>query len=294
MRVLKENYSKYVEFNEAADELDLLASAGHFGEESRLLVEDRDNYEDVDYFIRVLTEWHEDKNQVNKIKTYEYTLIIFNLFVEAVKENPKESMELISSFKLGAKDNTEMEFMTSYTEYVRIFTDSKTLAEELRADSKNISKKLRYTKSISVAYSNGIEYISKTLNLLICLEKIVNKEHYNFYKINSMTLYEKINMFNANSKYDVLLEMIDRSLRNAEAHGTINFVLKTNSYKIKSKKNGEIKEENVSFSFLLEKLISVGNYVQSFEFAGQLLTIGLKDREKFIKIYNTLFKNNNT
>jgi len=290
MIILKENISQYSEFNEAADELDQLVSAGLFGEESKQLVQDRDNYEDVDYFIRILTEWHEDKNQAHKNKSYQYTLIIFKLFVEAVKENPEKSVELISSFKLGDKNNTAMEFMTAYAEYVRVFNDTKTLLKELNADSRNISKKLRYTKSISVAYSNGIEYISKTLNLLICLEMIVKKEQYNFYEINNMTLYEKIKLFNVDSKYDELLEMIDRSLRNAEAHGTISFVLKTNSYKIKFKKKGKIKEKNVSFEYLLEKLIFVGNYVQSFEFAGQLLTIGLKDREKFLSIYNTLFK----
>ena len=289
---MKKNNSGYKEFNEAADELDLLVSEGYFGEETRLLLEDRDNYEDEDYLIRILTEWHEDKNQANKNKTYEYTLIIFNLYVQAIKENQGESLELISSFKLGAKGNTAMEFMTSYTEYLRVINDSKYLAKELNADRQNLSKKIRYAKSISVAYSNGIEYISKTLNLLICLEKIVNKESYNFNEINKMALFEKLNLFNSSNKYDVLLEMINRNLRNAEAHGTINFVLKTNSYKIKYQKKGKTKEKNISFQFLLEKLIFVGNYAQSFEFAGQLLLIGLKDQEKFVKIYNTLFSDN--
>lgn len=287
---MKENFNIYPEFNEAADELDLLVSAGLFSEESRLLVEDRDDYEDVDYFVSILTEWHEDKNQVNKNKSYQYTLIIFNLYVEAVKENPEKALELISSFKLGDKNNTAMEFMTAYAEYVRIFNDTKSLGTELNEDRENISKKLRFTKSVSVAYSNGLEYISKTLSLLICLEKIVKKEQYNFYKINNITLHDKIELFNSESKYDDLLEMIDRNLRNAEAHGTINFVLKTNSYKIKFKEKGGIKEKNVPFQILYEKLISVGNYVQSFEFAGQLLTIGLKDREKFIQIHDTLFE----
>ncbi|MFB7160465.1 hypothetical protein, partial [Lysinibacillus sp. NPDC056232] len=67
---------------------------------------------------------------------------------------------------------------------------------------------------------------------------------------------------------------------------------KTKSYKIKYRENGKIEEKNVPFTVLIEKLILVGNYVQSFEYAGQLLTISITDREKFNLIYNKLFKNN--
>lgn len=289
---MKKEFIKYEEFNEAAEELDLLIESGYYGEEARRLVEDRENYDDVDYFIRVLTEWHEDKNQVNKHKTYEYLSIILKLYIQAVKENPEKSLKLIANFKLGPEDNTAMEFMTAYTDYVRVFNDTKLLAKEANADPQNLAKKLRYTKSISVAYMNGIEYISKTLNLLICLEKIVKKEPYNFYNINKMTLHDKILLFNSGNKYAVLLEMIDRELRNAEAHSTINYVDKTKSYKIKHRENGKIKEKDVPLLILIEKLILVGNYVQSFEYAGQLLTISITDREKFNLIYNKLFKNN--
>lgn len=285
-----EKDKEYPEFNRAANELDLMSLEGIFGEESRQLVLDRDNYEVIDYLIKVLLDWHEDKNQINKNKTYQYTFIIFNLYVEAVKVNPQKSIELISSFKLGNKNNTEMEFMTAYAEFAKVFNDFKALSIELNKNPNSIPLKLRYGKSVSVAYLNGIEYISKTLNLLICLEKIINKESYNFYKINKMKLYEKIELFNVNNKYDDLLEMIDRNLRNAEAHGDITYVLKTNDYKMKYRDNGKIKEKNISFISLFEKLAFVGCYVQSFEFAGHLLYIGLEDREKFIRTYDGFFK----
>jgi len=288
---MKDNFKKHLEFNEAVEELDSLIESGFFGEDARKLVEDRGNYDNVDYFIRVLTEWHEDKNQVNKHKSYEYISIIFNLYTQAVKENPEESVKLISNFKLGPEDNTAMEFATAYTEYARVFNDTKLLAKEVNTDPQNLAKRLRYTKSISVAYMNGIEYISKTLNLLICLEKIVKKEQYDFYSINKMTLHNKILLFNSENKYDILLEMIDRELRNAEAHATINYVDKTKSYKIKYREGGEIKEKNIPFTVLFEKLILVGNYVQSIEYAGQLLYIGLIDRDKFVQMYMELFTN---
>lgn len=291
MCLVLSDYGKHLEFNEAAEELDSLVELGFFGEEARNLLEDRGNYEDVDYFIRVLTEWHEDKNQVKKHKSYEYISIIFQLYIRAVQENPEESVKLISNFKLGPENNTAMEFMTAYTEYVRLFNDLKLLSKEVSADPLNIPKKLRYTKMISTAYMNGIEYISKTLNLLICLEQILKKEQHNFYKINKMTLNEKILLFNKENKYDVLIEMIDRELRNAEAHATINYVDKIKSYKIKFRADGAILEKKVPLSDLIEKLILVGNYIQSFEYAGQLLYIGLVDREKFIQIHTELFNN---
>lgn len=282
--------SKYPEFSEAVEELDSMTLYGYFGEKSKALLEARESYEDdVAYLVRVLTEWHEDKNQVKKIKTYQYMLIIFKLFINAVETNPKESLELISNFKLGNKDNTAMEFMTAYTEYVRVYNDTKLLSNEVNAEPGNIPKKMRFAKSISVAYSNGVEYIGKTLNLLICLEKIVKKERYNFYGVNKMLLNDKIKMFNSDNKYDVLLEMIDRDLRNGEAHVTINFVSKTNDYKLKKRENGKIVEKNIPFLTLVDKLILVGNYVQAFEFAGYLLFIGLKDKDNFIQLYNEFF-----
>ena len=290
---MKNKFTMFKEFNQAADELDYLVSLGHYGEEAKRLLEDRDNYEDVDYFIRVLTEWHADKNQYNKIRTYEYISIIFQLYCSAVQANPKESIELIASFKLGLGSNTAMEFMTSYTEYLKVFSDFKLLGKELTMDPNNIAKKLRYAKSISVAYSNGVEYINQTLNLLICLEKILKNETYKFYSINKMSLFDKLDLFNSDGKYNTLLEMVDRDIRNAEAHQNISYILKTNSYKIKFKKSGKIKEKNIPLDLLLEKLILVGNYVQSFEYAGQLLTIGLLDTGKFIEIYTSLFKEYN-
>ncbi|MBG9455979.1 hypothetical protein ABE61_18520 [Lysinibacillus sphaericus] len=286
---MKDFKSKFPEFHDAADELDLVVLDGHFGEEAKRLVEIRDDYDVVDYLYKILTDWHEDKNQFQKDKVYQYMFIIFNLFLKAIEENSKESVELISNFKLGRKDNTAMEFMTAYSEYAKVFNDIKLLYKEMNADPNNISKKLRYTKSMSVAYANGVEYISKTLNLLICLEMIINKKKYNFYNINKMKLYEKISILNKNNQYDLLLEMIDRNLRNAEAHTTINYVLKTDSYKIKSRANGKIVEENVPLSNMFEKYILVGCYVQAFEFAGYLTTIGLNDREKFIELYNKFF-----
>jgi len=290
--LLKDKFAKHLEFIDAAEELDLLVESGYFGEEARKLVEDRENYDTVDYLIRVLTEWHEDKNQVFKHKTYEYMLIIFKLYIKAVKENPEESLRLIADFKIGPEDNTAMEFMTAYNEYLKVFKETKLLMTEANADSENLVKRLRFTKSTSVAYMNGVEYISKTLNLLICLEKIVKKERYNFYQINKMDLYNKILLFNSENKYDTLLEMLDRELRNAEAHATINYVDKTDSYKIKYRDNGKINEKNIPFSVLFEKLILVGNYAQSFEYAGQLLTISIMDKEKFNLIYTKLFKGN--
>ena len=59
MWLLKGNFKKYLEFNEAAEELDLLIESGYYGEQARKLVEDREKYDIDDYFIRVLTEWHE-------------------------------------------------------------------------------------------------------------------------------------------------------------------------------------------------------------------------------------------
>jgi hypothetical protein len=144
-----------------------------------------------------------------------------------------------------------------------------------KSDVTNGDRK-KFGSSLINTYSKGIELIAKILTTCILLEQISIKESIKPLKIHTISLWEKIKKFKelSDGKYDIIVDSIDRDIRNADSHLNIRFVPNKNSFKYKVKKDKKIKTKEISIeNFVLQKYPVVGWIVQSFIYSVSLLVI---------------------
>lgn len=290
MDIFDEIKCSNIQFRNIVEEIDSLISEGLFGDGAKALVELRDkSINEVDFLIKVVTNWHENDHNMFKHKAYNYLLIFVDILIDAIYENPENAQDLIAEFWLGLGGRlTSIEFISSFTEFNRLYHDCIVLNKEANGEN-DIAKKFRYSKSISALYLHGVENIGKTLNLLICLEKIRNNKPYNINYIISKSLFEKINIFNKNNKYSILFEMIDRKLRNAEAHASLKYNTNNETYIIRCIEDGKRVERYIPITTVLRNIQILANYHTAFFMAYALSCLWMLDYDKFDELYNKLF-----
>lgn len=280
----------FSEFLLAADELDELSLDGYFGEDIKKLVENRDSIEVNSHLYESLKIWIEDDAQVDKEKVKEFILIFFDLYLDAYKIGGQESVDIMSAFWMGTHDNPELEYMSAYTEFSRLFTETKLLSKETKHPKLADRKKIAH--SYAGTYSKGVEFIGKTLTTCIILNKIASQEPYNYYKIYNMTIFEKVKLFTSdgNTNYNKLTKIINRNLRNAEAHLSLNYDAKNNVYLLKKKSNGKIITDRITMEQMITELfIGVGLYTQAFVYSGILFVLAHDDKRLFTKSVKEIY-----
>lgn len=289
MVVLQEVFS---DFLNAAEELDQLSLEGYFGEDIKRLVEDRDTVSVNEHLYSSLKLWLDDDTQFGKDNVKEYITIFFKLYLDAFKVGGQEAIDVISSFWQGTKDNPEIECFSAYTEFSRLFTETKIILNELPKSAMKLSQLKKAISSITSTYSKGVEFIGKILTTCIVLKKIESKLPYNYYQIYNMKLYDKINLFNEdqNPNHKKLTDIIHRNLRNAEAHLSLTYDYKNHNFVLKKKSGGKIVNENISLeTMMLELLPSVGWFSQGFVYSGNLLILAHDDKTTFIKCVKEIY-----
>lgn len=282
----------FQEFIDASNELDELTADGYFGEEIKLLVNKRDSIQTGEYLFEILKSWYEDTNQFNKVRVKELILIFLNLYIESYKVGRQESIDIMTAFFMGTIENPEIECMSAYTELSILFTNVKHMIETI--DSSKIADKKRFANAISNTYSKGVEFIGKTLTTCIVLKKITNKEPYNYYKIYNLTIFDKVEEFTKDKKseHKDLISIINRNLRNSEAHLSLRFNTKDNEYLLKKKSNGKIKIDRIPADIMIKELyIGIGLYTQAFIYSGILFTLAHDNKELFIESVKNIFGN---
>jgi hypothetical protein len=155
-----------------------------------------------------------------------------------------------------------------------------------------LSQLKKAISSIVGIYSKGVEFIGNVLTTCIVLKKITSKETYNYYKIYYMKLFDKINLFNSDNtpNQKILTDIINKSLRNAEAHLSLNYEYKNNYFFLKKKSNGKIVNDKITLeTMMLEIFPSVGWFSQGFVYSGILLVLAHDDEPTFIKSINEIY-----
>jgi hypothetical protein len=281
----------FQEFLEAANELDELSLEGYFGESVKQATQRRETISVDQHLYESLKLWIDGEKQTHHEDVKEYIILFFYLYLEAFKEGKQEAIDVMSSFWLGTKDNPEMECMSSYGEFARLFTRTKNILIEKRFEK--LSDKKNFADSLSNTYSKGVELIGKTLTICIILQMIIKKETYSYYKIYNMTLFDKLESFKNNDtkNYKKLITVVNRNLRNAEAHLSLRFIPKTNEYILKKKFNGKIITDKIPIeTMIMELFLGVGAYIQAFIYSGILFTLAHNNKELFVKSIREIYE----
>lgn len=284
----------FQEFLDASNELDELALEGYFGEDVRMATIKRDKIPVDLSLYESLRLWIDGKEQSHDELKKEYIKMFFKIYLNAYKIKPQETINVMTAFFYGPKENPEMEYMSAYSEYARLFTETKNDLSQL-AGSQKIPEKKKLGSSLSNTYSKGVEFLGKTLTTLLVLQQIIRDKPYNYYKIYNLTLFEKITKLKNNDieSYNKTIVVINRNLRNAEAHLSLNFNAATNTYLLKKQSKGKIRIESIPLSLMLTEFYpSIGAYAQSFVYSGILFTLAIRDREFFGKAINDIYNNN--
>ncbi|MDC7767149.1 hypothetical protein POL82_27080 (plasmid) [Priestia aryabhattai] len=290
----------FKDFLDAAEELDDLALEGFYGEDIKKLTKKKDSINTNAYLAEALDLWIGDTEQFGKEKVKEYILAFFDLYTESLKVDGQKTVDTLSLFWMGTPDNPELECLSAYSEFGRLFTETKHSLKDIESkDEIKLSDRKRLAASMINSYSKGVEFIGKVLTVCIILKKISNNESYNLMKIYGMSIFEKVNIFESitNKKYKKLTDIVNRSLRNADSHLSLRFDYKENVLLLKKKKDGKIVNDKVTIQQMIIAIFpSVGWFTQAFIYSGILFVFSLSDKEKFskyvYKIYGLTLKDN--
>jgi hypothetical protein len=273
----------FEDFLIAGEEIDELTGEGFFGQAAQDLLKRRELIGCNEYLYESIKIWIE--GDTDKTQTKELILIFFKLFTESIRVNSQETVDVLSAFWKGTKDNPEMEGLSSYTEFARLFTETKNAILD-PSIAVNIAAKRKATSSLTNCYSKGVEFIGRTLVSLIALAQIIKGEPYNFYRISKFLLFDKIVLFKdlTENKYDGLTDIVRRNVRNAEAHLGLTFSTKRNKFVLRKRVNGKLINDYISTEeMIVELFLSVGSYSQAFVFASSLLVLAFEDKDLFKK-----------
>jgi hypothetical protein len=273
----------------AGEEIDELNREGFFGVEPKELLKKRENMEKSEYLYESIKIWLEDNT--DKSKTKELIKVFFRLYTDSLKASPQEVIDILDAFWRGTLSNPNAEGLSAYTEFSRLFTEAKIALKDPNLSSRAVVKR-RATSAICNAYSKGVEFIGKTLVSLIAISKVSNKESYNMYKDSKLTLFKKIEKFNeaTGNQFHDLTDVINRSIRNAEAHLSLTFSTKRGIFVMRKRDNGKLVNDYITTEEMIMKLFpTVGAYTQAFVYSGSLLVIAFEDKQLFKKAVSEIY-----
>ncbi|CAI6265924.1 hypothetical protein NRS6085_09755 [Bacillus subtilis] len=274
--------TKYNEFEETAKELDSLALSGFYGEDVRELTAKRDEMDTTEYFYQNVKLWLDDKTQYGKHNVKSFIGIFLNFFGESTKVDAQETVDILNVFFFGTQDNPGLESLSSYNEFSIVFTDTKNKLIRFKNSELNYVEKKGLASDLVNVYAKGVEMFSKILTYCIALNKLSQNEKYNLYKIHKMTLHKKIEEIECHGHFKSMTSIINRFVRNSEAHLSIVYKPDLNKYAYKKTTNGKIETEFINMDEVILQLFpSVGWITQAFMYSIHLLVLFHDDRAKF-------------
>jgi len=281
------------DFLRASEEVDDLALEGFFGEEIKNLVKKRDSMSTSEYFYSCLLSWNSDESQYGKDKVKEFILLFFTLYTRSIKSNGQKTIDYLTIFWKGTKENPELECLSASTEFARLHQETLNTLKELKSKNKiTISDRKRLASSIINTYSKGVEFIGKILTTCIVLEKVSKNEPFDLISIYKMTVFEKIKLFNklSNNEFKNMTNLINRYLRNADSHLSLIFDYKMNVIILKKVKRDKIQNETIPIEkMILEIFPSNGWITQAFIYSGMLLVLSRDNQDLFNKAISEIY-----
>lgn len=284
---------KFREFWDAAQEIDSLNLEGYFGEEARYLTVKRDSLDLSDFIVECIDGWIKDTNQYGKESVKGLILVFLKLYTEAIQAGGLTAIDVLSGFLRGFPENPETECLSSFTEFVRSNVETTALTQQLKNKRHiSIGDKKRLGNSILETYRKGVELIGKILTSCILLKQIANGETIEPMKIYTKSIGKKTEQFLdlSKGKYDILIDAIDRDIRNAEAHLDIRFHPGRVTFHLKVKRGNKIKTKEISADQMMVMIFpKVRWIVQAFTYSSMLLVLCGMEPTKFKKVINQIY-----
>jgi len=279
----------FEDFLIAGEEIDELNREGFFGLEAKELLIKRDAMDTSQYLYKSIKIWLESNS--DKAQTKHLIKIFFRLYINSLIVNSQKLIDILDAFWRGTSDQPHIEGMSAYVEFSRLFTEAKESLSDPTLGTSAATKR-RAASNISNTYSKGVEFISKTLVNLIAIAKVANNEEFNMYRDSKLKLFDKVKKFNklTNNQYQDITDIINRYVRNAEAHLSLTFSTTRSKFVLRKRDNGKLVNDYITIEEMLLKLFpSVGAYAQAFVYSGSLLVIAFEDKELFKKTINEIY-----
>ncbi|MCJ7570725.1 MAG: hypothetical protein MUO82_02450 [Candidatus Thermoplasmatota archaeon] len=281
------------EYWNAINDIAQLTDEGFFGEEINKLVKRKTSMDIAQYLVESLEIWINDKNQYGKQAVKKIILIFFELYSDAINVGGQKTFDILTAFFKGYSGNPETEGTSSYTEFIRSNIETRNLIRQYSGKKLTISERKKFADSFIQTYSKGVELINKMMTTWILLFKIKNNEDILPMDIYTKFLGEKSKLFKKYSKgkFVILIDSIDRNIRNAEAHIDIRYDTNKDIFQIKVKEFGKksINIKNISAKeMILEIFPKVGWIVQGFIFSCTLMVLMGTAPDKYTEIMDKI------
>ncbi|EHN14130.1 hypothetical protein [Clostridium sporogenes] len=279
-------------FEYANDELGELINDGVFGENVKQLTNQFGTISNSDYYCKCLDAGIFNRNQVEIEGIKQFIRVFFKIILNATEVDPIKTREEITMFLTGDNCNKRVENLSSYTNY--LLSDKK-FSDELKKvakQGKTIENIKTSSNALCDAYTKGIEYISKIYLLVNILFCITDNRKIDIKSINKKTLYDKCEDIKSRKvpEYNILVDSINRNIRNADAHLNINYNMKKDVFICKLLKKGKFKIIEIPLNDMCFSIYpKIAWIIKGFLYSIDLIKISLTDRDKFIEYFNKIF-----
>lgn len=280
---------KYPEFQLAAEDLDRLIADGALGEKAKELLERRGIVSADEHLVESFMSWADNRGQFGKQVVVQMIVKFLYLYYDAWSVQHQATIDILAAFWKGTTDNTALECTSSYSEFTRLNAE---LQQQIQANKVkaplSVADKKRLGFSLTSAYSKGVEVIGKAFTNLLALEQVINSEPYDIFDNSQLTIFRKTEKFCnlSKGKYDAFVTMIDRSVRNADAHANLYYNSAENCFVLKETTTVAGRRKSISRKVPSEKMIAeiypkIGWFIQAFTFSNILLVLAFNDTSRF-------------
>ena len=246
-----------------------------------------------EFLTKNLEDWINDSTQYGKDSVKKLILVYIKLYIEAINNSGQKAIDTLTYFYKGFPENPETECLSSYIEFIRSSSETKDKMREAKnVTNPTLIERKNLMASIINTYSKGVEFIGKILTTLILLMQASQNIYQEAQHVYNLFFSKKIKLFKELSagKYDDIIKLIYREIRNADAHLGIYFQHEREVIRFKVKRGNKIKISEISVKkFMLDVYPCVGWLVQAYLFSTSLLILAGTDELKFKTIFKRIY-----
>lgn len=179
---------------------------------------------DAEYYSKCLDLWL-DGEQYGKDQIKYYIIAFIEIFNDSFQQDKEKTFYELTAFLKGDKSEYRTENITPYKEFLLSHKDCMDQIKELAKKTSSKLITIKMSNLIINDYSKGVEFVSKIYGVIIALFCITDGRNINIRNINRKTLYEKCKDIKnrPNKDYSILVDCVDRRIRNSQAHLCIEF-----------------------------------------------------------------------
>lgn len=281
----------FEDFRLACSELDTLALEGFYGEEQKQLTIKRDSMDVDTYLYTQIESWALDNSLCGRQKTNEMILTFLKIYTKALQNGGQEAVDTLNAFWRGTKENPELECLSAATESSRLAIEYKNLVHSYKGKNLTYYQLKELVSKLINSYSKGIEFIGKIIGICICLAKIGNKEPYDLLETQSKTVAQKINEFNeiTDNQYNNLTSLINREIRNADSHLSVNYDRNKNQIVLKIIRKNKSSKIRYNIQDMIKNIYPRNGWIiQGFDYSGMLFCL-VKNKDLYQKAVKIIF-----